>query len=60
VSDNFSKSPFETLSPTACLCALPDVNPSRLHSDGVAVINRLAMEASIDYYFARDLDHCPQ
>lgn len=60
VPDSFSKWLFVPLSPTACLCAHPEVNAPRLHRDGVAVINRLAIEASIDYYFARDLDHCPQ
>lgn len=60
VPDNFFKWLFVPLSPTVCLCAHPEVNPSRLHRDGVAVINRLAIEASIDYYFARDLDHYPQ
>ena len=60
VPDNFFKWLFVPLSPTVCLCAHPELNPSRLHRDGVAVINRLAIEASIDYYFARDLDHCPK
>ncbi|MCO5364568.1 hypothetical protein [Pseudomonas alliivorans] len=60
VPDNFCKWLLVPLSPTACLCAHPEVNPSRLHRDGVAVNNRLAIEASIDYYFARDLDHCAQ
>ncbi|QXH72900.1 hypothetical protein KSS92_26890 [Pseudomonas atacamensis] len=60
VPDNFSKWLFVPLSPTVCLRAHPEVNPCRLYRDGVAVINRLAIEASIDYYFARKLDHCPQ
>ncbi|MGN8121392.1 hypothetical protein ACTJK9_06460 [Pseudomonas sp. 22082] len=60
VPDNFFKWLFVPLSPTVCFCAHPEVNPSSLHCDGVAAINRLAIDASIDYYFARDLDHCPQ
>ena len=60
VPDNFSKWRIVPLSPTACLCAHPEVTQSRLPPDGVAIINRLAIESSIDYYFARDLDECPQ
>ena len=60
VPDNFIKWLIVPLSPTVCLCAHPEVTQSRLYADGVAIINRLAIESSIDYYFARNLDECPQ
>lgn len=60
VPDNFFKWLIVPLSPTACLCAHPEVTQSRLPPDGVAIINRLAIESSIDYYFARDQNECPQ
>lgn len=60
VPDNFFKWLIVPLSPTVSLCAHPEVTQSRLYSDGVVIINRLAIESSIEYYFARSLDECPQ
>jgi hypothetical protein len=62
VPDNAKRMPMLPLSPTTCLWYRPTkpVAPvERLSIGEVAWINQAAIEASTDYYFARDLSLCP-
>lgn len=62
VPDNTKRMSMLPLSPTACLWYGPTkpVAPVELLTiEEVAWINRNAIEASTDYYFARDLSLCP-
>jgi hypothetical protein len=62
VPDNTKHMPMVPLSPTACLRYGPTKSAKQvelLNIEEVACINRAAVEASHDYYFARDLSLCP-
>lgn len=63
VPDNAKSMPMLPLSPTVCLWCEPikPKEPVELLARGEVVwVNRAAVEASTEYYFARDLDRCPR
>lgn len=60
VPDNFFEVPAVPLSPTVCLWAGGGFCSGRVDRLAVREINRVAMATSGDYYFARELEHCPQ
>lgn len=59
VPDNFFNWYAVPLSPTACLWAHGGFPSGRLDRQAVTEYNRAAVATSNDYYFGRDLDHCP-
>ncbi|MCQ3018883.1 hypothetical protein NLO83_25280 [Pseudomonas tremae] len=62
VPDNAKRMPIVPLSPTVCLrygSTKPPKPLERLKIEEVARVNRAAIDASHDYYFARDLSLCP-
>ncbi|MNG11886.1 hypothetical protein D3C84_954560 [compost metagenome] len=60
VPDNFYKLWAVPLSPTVCLWAHSKETNKMLDRAALAVINRDAVETSLEYYFARDLSQCPR
>jgi hypothetical protein len=59
VPDTFGDRHIVPLSPTICLISPVDVPNGMIAESKVAEINRIAIEKSEDYYFARDFSHCP-
>ncbi|MNB91765.1 hypothetical protein D3C75_388490 [compost metagenome] len=59
VPDNFYSLYAVPLSPTVCLWAHSEETYELLDCKALAVINRAAVETSVEYYLARDLSQCP-
>jgi hypothetical protein len=58
VPDNFSNARIVPISPTLCLFSQSD--NATISKEEVAAINHLAIDTSIEYFFARDFSKCPR
>lgn len=58
VPDNFSNARIVPISPTICLFSQSE--NAVISEKEVAELNRLAIESSNEYFFARDLSKCPR
>lgn len=59
VPDNFLQYWAVPLSPTMSMIVTSAKKPQKLSRDQVSAINRIAVESSFEYYFARDPSKCP-